>query len=126
MAVVELVVDRLSKNYRDRDTDLSLSLLSRSVTLLRASPPLLSSPLLFSLSYRRFPPRLSVLPPPDDSLLHEKSGRRLLSSLYPGTSLELYPTAATTVEATPGDKSGRTRADALRLLKQLPLYYLSR
>ena len=79
MAVVELVVGRLSRSHRDRDTDLASlsplsSLLFRSVTLLSSSfalpLPLPPSSILSLLSSR-----LPVLPPPDDSLLHEKNGR---------------------------------------------------
>ena len=77
MAVVELVVGRLSRSHRDRDTDLaslSPSSLFRSVTLLSSSfalpLPLPPSSILSLLSSR-----LPVLPPPDDSLLHEKNGR---------------------------------------------------
>ena len=74
---------------------LSLSLLFRSVTLLRASP------LLFSL----LSPRLPVLPPPDDSLLHEKSGRRDEGEGF----FTIHPTAATEEAEAGGKPGGRTK-----------------
>ena len=78
MAVVELVAGRLSRSHRDRDTDLSspplssLSLSDSSVFFIRASPPSPSLPPSSILSL--LSSRLPVLPPPDDSLLHEKNG----------------------------------------------------
>ena len=83
MAVVELVVERATLQELPRSRYRSLSSvslpsplsLSDSSSLALPLPPSLPPSLLYSLSYRRFPPRLPVLPPPDDSLLHEKSGR---------------------------------------------------